>query len=315
MRNEVMCTLAYGTVIIQAHEKDGSLIQADFSFKHGRDVLIYAENKHLPDSDWVSRLEQRGATLFGKFDDVLTAVAVRHDQFRNLRPPEVESPMTLFGSSGTDRALLVDVDGVLADTEPLAQQAARDALVALGVAVDDRAAQRLGRRRPAQLARDYGLDWKAFRAAYDPVLERGLMATDLIHQDVWRTLVDAKAAGWLLAAVTSQPKRRALATLKEHAAIFDTVVTYTDTPGRAKPDPFPFVLALQRLGVGPETCLAIGDTHTDILAARAAKVRSVAVLWGYEDEADLRRYNPDYIVSNTDELREAIDLPALVPSR
>ncbi len=48
--------------------------------------------------------------------------------------------------------------------------------------------------------------------------------------------------------------------------------------------------------------LMIGDTEMDILAAKDAGVKSVAVTWGFRSEEFLKRYEPDYIVRRPDEL-------------
>jgi HAD superfamily hydrolase (TIGR01509 family) len=46
---------------------------------------------------------------------------------------------------------------------------------------------------------------------------------------------------------------------------------------KSKPDPEAFLLAANRLGVAPETCLVFEDTEMGIQAARAAGMASVRV--------------------------------------
>ena len=50
-----------------------------------------------------------------------------------------------------------------------------------------------------------------------------------------------------------------------------------------------------------ETCF-IGDMTHDIDAGRAAKVKTIAVDWGYQSRDVLKKHNPDYIVSSFNEL-------------
>lgn len=61
-----------------------------------------------------------------------------------------------------------------------------------------------------------------------------------------------------------------------------------------KPDPGQLLHACRDLGVAPEQCVYVGDDERDIVAARAAGMKSVAALWGYrgdgEDPAD---WQPD----------------------
>jgi len=62
---------------------------------------------------------------------------------------------------------------------------------------------------------------------------------------------------------------------------FDTLVCAGDYT-RSKPDPEPFLLAAQRLGVAPEDCLVFEDTEMGIQAATAEGMASVKVLQPWE---------------------------------
>jgi HAD superfamily hydrolase (TIGR01509 family) len=57
---------------------------------------------------------------------------------------------------------------------------------------------------------------------------------------------------------------------------FDTLVCAGDYE-KSKPDPEPFLLAAQRLGVAPEECLVFEDTEMGVQAATAAGMASVKV--------------------------------------
>jgi phosphoglycolate phosphatase len=46
------------------------------------------------------------------------------------------------------------------------------------------------------------------------------------------------------------------------------------------------LLAAERLGVAPETCLYVGDAERDIEAGRAAGMRTLVALFGYLDADD-----------------------------
>ncbi|WP_348269961.1 HAD family phosphatase [Edaphobacter paludis] len=57
---------------------------------------------------------------------------------------------------------------------------------------------------------------------------------------------------------------------------FDTLVCAGDY-ARSKPDPEPFLMAAERLGVAPECCLVFEDTDMGVQAATAAGMASVKV--------------------------------------
>lgn len=55
---------------------------------------------------------------------------------------------------------------------------------------------------------------------------------------------------------------------------FDTIIVLEHYK-RTKPDPEPLLLALEHLEILPEEAIYIGDSHTDIEAAKAAGMRSI----------------------------------------
>jgi HAD superfamily hydrolase (TIGR01509 family) len=67
---------------------------------------------------------------------------------------------------------------------------------------------------------------------------------------------------------------------------FETLVCAGDYE-RSKPDPQPFLIAAERLGVMPEDCLVFEDTEMGIQAATAAGMASVKVLQPWEREKAL----------------------------
>jgi N-acetyl-D-muramate 6-phosphate phosphatase len=80
-----------------------------------------------------------------------------------------------------------------------------------------------------------------------------------------------------------------------------------DTAGEKKPHPAPLLYAAKQIGIAPEQCFYVGDFSTDIEAAKAAGMKSVAVAWGYhEGLADMRSWEPDYIIHKPEELLEIV---------
>lgn len=62
---------------------------------------------------------------------------------------------------------------------------------------------------------------------------------------------------------------------------FDTLVCAGDYT-RGKPDPEPFLLAAERLGVAPQDCLVFEDTDMGIQSATSAGMASVKILQPWE---------------------------------
>ena len=60
------------------------------------------------------------------------------------------------------------------------------------------------------------------------------------------------------------------------------------------------------MGAEKNRTFMIGDTEMDILAAKNAGVRSVAVTWGNRTREFLEKYQPDYIVNSPVQLESLL---------
>ena len=91
-----------------------------------------------------------------------------------------------------------------------------------------------------------------------------------------------------IACVTNKSSLFTLPLLNELGidAYFDITVS-GDTVPALKPDPQPLLYASERLGMAPAACCMVGDSKNDVLAARAAGFRAVALSYGYRQGADL----------------------------
>lgn len=90
---------------------------------------------------------------------------------------------------------------------------------------------------------------------------------------------------------------------------FATVIT-PDDAARAKPDPAPVHAAMAALGgPHPDRTLFVGDAPADLIAGRAAGVRTAAALWGPFPESLLRTHAPDYMLADVAELIALTELP------
>lgn len=64
--------------------------------------------------------------------------------------------------------------------------------------------------------------------------------------------------------------------------------------------------ALNDLGAEPEECIMIGDRSSDITSANKLGITSIAVLYGYGEEDEMRGCGADYVVKDTRELNELL---------
>ena len=110
--------------------------------------------------------------------------------------------------------------------------------------------------------------------------------------EVVRSLRDA---GHLIGIVTSKSEYLALRglSLVGLASQVDTVVG-CDGSTRHKPDPEPVRIALHRLDTDPSNAIFIGDSVHDLMAGRAAGVRTGAALWGAFRRDDMAPGDPTH---------------------
>ena len=120
-----------------------------------------------------------------------------------------------------------------------------------------------------------------------------------------------RADGWSLGICTNKSTRLTLPLLEQLgiSSLFASVVA-GDTFSRAKPHAEPLLGAIERAGGTPSASVMVGDTVTDIDAAKAAGVPVIAVDFGYSPEP-IADHGPDRIISHFDELRSAIDAFAI----
>ena len=182
------------------------------------------------------------------------------------------------------RAILVDLDGTLANTAAANYAAYAAALAEHGITVE--------RERFDGLA--FGRNWRQFLPVLleeagigvDPAAiaarKAQLYADMMDHVTINTALVRLLRLNRPLcrtALVTTASAPNAGAILAHHGLtdLFDTVVTGSDVQ-RHKPDPEAYHLAAQRLGVEPEQCLIFEDSDMGLASAKAFGAEAIRVV-------------------------------------
>ncbi len=132
----------------------------------------------------------------------------------------------------------------------------------------------------------------------------------LIENEQWLLPKDQLAKlheRFLTGIVTGRPRQETVYVLQKFGVtkLFDAVVAMEDYPAeKAKPDPLPIKLALEKLGV--EQAIYVGDSVDDILAAKRTEVRAVGCIppgvTGAQLKEKLLRCGAEKVLSNINEV-------------
>lgn len=127
-------------------------------------------------------------------------------------------------------------------------------------------------------------------------------------QAIVRLLRQLSRQGYKLGIVTGKARRSAELSLDylQLKELFDVIITGDDVQ-EPKPHPEGILLALQRLGVPVSEAVYVGDSNADILAAKAAGMRSIGVHWLGTSQASSFTAKPDHYITSTDQFLNALD--------
>ena len=192
-------------------------------------------------------------------------------------------------SQQSTRAVLFDLDGTLVDTRSLYLEAYRQAVepfVRQDLTREDimalRPTSEIAFIRAIVAEEDFEACLEAFYGAY-----RSLHAERFqgVFPGIPGVLQAIRGRGLGLGLVTGKSRRSWEITreLVEELGPFDTLV-FDDDVRAPKPDPHGLELALGVLGVEPGRAAYVGDTRSDMEAARAAGLHPWAALWAREAE-------------------------------
>jgi phosphoglycolate phosphatase len=208
-------------------------------------------------------------------------------------------------------AVLFDLDGTLIDTAPDMAGALNTLL-----AEENLAPIPLERIRPYVSQGGLVLTRLGFA---DKVAESEIEPLRLRFLDHYRAIVadnsrlfdgyddildelEARAMPWGI--VTNKPEWLTHPLLEQLGlAERSSVVIGGDTLEHRKPHPLPLQVAAERLGVSCERCLYVGDDERDIVAGKAANMKTLVAAYGYiEDAAAIEGWDADGVIDSPGEL-------------
>jgi phosphoglycolate phosphatase len=213
------------------------------------------------------------------------------------------------------RGVAIDLDGTLIDTAPDLGACVNSMLNMIGYQPlpESVVPQLIGAGITALV--DRALEMRAGDSQLTPALRAGaeavfrklyrhhLFERSVVYPGVRHTLQALRSGGTLLCCITNKESTFAHQLLEaaELTHYFHHVFC-GDLVEDRKPSPNLLLAACRRGGIEPQELVYVGDSRTDIVAARAAGCRAVAVTYGYHDARSLEEMHPDELIDNLAEI-------------
>jgi HAD superfamily hydrolase (TIGR01509 family) len=216
-------------------------------------------------------------------------------------------------------AVIFDLDGTLINSIAIYMQILKTAFDHLNIPP-------ISKKEVVQAAESGDFDWEmvlpaTFKDKKDVTIKKITRIIEEIYPDLFRQYVtlfpgtsemleQLSVAGMKLGMVTSTPKndmKEKLLPLKDanRLHLFEVIIKAEDAP-RKKPAKDPLVLCADRLNVPVDQCVYLGDMRTDIRAGKAAGMKTIGVLSGFDTYQGLMAEHPDAVINSIALLHQVI---------
>lgn len=220
--------------------------------------------------------------------------------------------------------VLIDVDGTLVDSVPDLTYCVDEMMRQLGMPErgEDSVRTWVGNgverlvRRALINQLDGEPDDALFDKAYPIFLDlyaENTSKRSVLYPGVREGLDYLKSAGYKLGCVTNKVAQFTLPLLKD-MGIHDEfgIIICGDTLAEKKPHPMPLLHAAEFFGVKPEQSMMLGDSMSDVKAARAAGFKIICMTYGYNHGVDIRDSHPDAVIDSMAQLQGILESGKLV---
>jgi phosphoglycolate phosphatase len=220
------------------------------------------------------------------------------------------------------KMVLIDVDGTLVDSVPDLAYCVDEMMDQLGMPRRGEAAVRQwvgnGVERLTRRALINQLDGEPDEALFEKAIPifmdlyaENTSKRSCLYPGVEEGVAYLKQAGYRLGCVTNKAEQFTVPLLTDLGIIdnFEIVVS-GDTLPKKKPDPMPLLHAAEALGVTPGESMMLGDSMSDVKAARAAGFQIICMSYGYNHGVDIHDSNPDAVIDSMSELQGLLETAA-----
>lgn len=175
-------------------------------------------------------------------------------------------------------SIVWDMGGTLIDTYPSVDRTLAGVVAAHGTPIEAEQVARLTRKSIGSaidtLSERHHVPHAALDDAYAELKRSWAVAPPPVMAGAQEVMAHVRAAGGLNLVVTHRDRTSATALLQATGLVIDDMICAPDGFPR-KPDPTMFRVVVERNGLDPQDCLAVGDRAIDAAASRGAGVAGV----------------------------------------
>ena len=214
------------------------------------------------------------------------------------------------------KLIMIDVDGTLVDSVPDLAYCIDEMMQKLGLQKwgEDKVRHWVGNGVPKLVERALSgeLEGRLIKEVFDvayPIFldlyEDNNAQRSYLYDGVREGLDYLKSQGYQLGCVTNKSEQFTHPLLKALGIFNDfKIIISGDTLAKRKPDPMPLLYCAEHFNLKPEECLMLGDSVSDVKAARAAGFDIICMSYGYNHGNDIADENPDLVIDSMSQLSD-----------
>ncbi|BAW80881.1 phosphoglycolate phosphatase [Candidatus Nitrosoglobus terrae] len=217
------------------------------------------------------------------------------------------------------KAIVMDIDGTLVDSVPDLAFCTDAMMEQLGLPPrgETKVRQWVGNgvERLIKRALVDNLDGEPEKSLYqkaEPIFltlyQENTSKRSQLYPGVKEGLAWLKSQEYRLSSVTNKAAQFTHPLLKELGIIdyFEMIVS-GDTLPEKKPHPAQLLHTANFFGIPPEKALMVGDSISDVKAARAAGFQIICLSYGYNHGKDIRDSHPDAVIDSLFEIKDLLN--------
>jgi phosphoglycolate phosphatase len=214
------------------------------------------------------------------------------------------------------KLIMIDVDGTLVDSVPDLAYCIDEMMQKLGLRKwgETKVRHWVGNGVPKLVERALTgeLEGRPIKEVFDiayPIFldlyEDNSAERSYLYDGVREGLDYLKSQRYQLGCVTNKSEQFTHPLLKALGIFNDfKIIISGDTLAKRKPDPMPLLYCAERFNLKPEECLMLGDSVSDVKAARAAGFDIICMSYGYNHGNDIADENPDLVIDSMSQLSD-----------